>query len=216
MTVPVAANTRPTGLTVEPVLSESALRPLQTLFDDCADGVLAIHANGCRLYSNPVLDAVVATDARLPLGTAAPPPYVAPNQQRAYWRLLGDTADMLNGGEPVTGALELVSRDGRRIPARVAIAPVWSPDGSRVAVWLVRPQVDERGGDHGRPALHLEPSEELTAREIDVLQLLLSGRRVSLIARDLYLSEHTVRNHLKSIFRKYDVHSQVELIERCT
>ena len=33
-------------------------------------------------------------------------------------------------------------------------------------------------------------------------------------ARTLYLSEHTVRNHLKAIFRKLDAHSQTELLDR--
>ena len=30
----------------------------------------------------------------------------------------------------------------------------------------------------------------------------------------LEVSEHTVRNHLKSIFRKLGVHSQAELVDR--
>ena len=55
--------------------------------------------------------------------------------------------------------------------------------------------------------------ESLTRRERDVLQLLLDGRRVSSIARSLYLSPHTVRNHLKSIFRKLGAHSQSELLD---
>ncbi len=34
------------------------------------------------------------------------------------------------------------------------------------------------------------------------------------IAELLEVSEHTVRNHLKSIFRKLEVHSQAELVDR--
>lgn len=55
---------------------------------------------------------------------------------------------------------------------------------------------------------------DLSARERQVLQLLLSSHRVPTIAELLFISQHTVRNHLKSIFRKVGVNSQVELIER--
>ncbi len=57
---------------------------------------------------------------------------------------------------------------------------------------------------------------ELTSRELDIVRLLLSNGRVRSIARDLDLSQHTVRNHLRSIFRKLDVHSQDELIRELT
>ena len=53
----------------------------------------------------------------------------------------------------------------------------------------------------------------LTSRELEVVQLLLANGRVSSIAARLDISPHTVRNHLRSIFRKLGVHSQVELIQ---
>ena len=70
----------------------------------------------------------------------------------------------------------------------------------------------------GRPAPHREvPLPEvpgLSKREVQVLGLLLANRRVPAIARQLGVSPHTVRNHLKAVFRKAGVHSQTELIER--
>ena len=54
----------------------------------------------------------------------------------------------------------------------------------------------------------------LSARELEVLALLLDGLRVAQIAKALFLSPHTARNHLKSIFRKLDAHSQEELLAR--
>jgi DNA-binding CsgD family transcriptional regulator len=54
----------------------------------------------------------------------------------------------------------------------------------------------------------------LTRREQEVLELLLGGQRVASIARRLFVGQHTVRNHLKSIFRKLHAHSQAELIDR--
>jgi DNA-binding CsgD family transcriptional regulator len=56
--------------------------------------------------------------------------------------------------------------------------------------------------------------EELTLREREVLASVVNGWRVSQIAPKLFISVHTVRNHLKSIYRKLDIHSQRELIER--
>jgi DNA-binding CsgD family transcriptional regulator len=52
----------------------------------------------------------------------------------------------------------------------------------------------------------------LSAREIDVLRLLVRNRRPAAIARDLRRSIHTVRNHLKAIYRKLDLHSQADLV----
>ncbi len=57
---------------------------------------------------------------------------------------------------------------------------------------------------------------QLTARELEVLELLVAGQRVAQIAPLLFISKETVRNHLKSMFRKLDTHSQAELIGRAT
>ncbi len=57
---------------------------------------------------------------------------------------------------------------------------------------------------------------ELSPREQEILTHMLAGRRISTTARELYLSEHTVRNHLKRIYRKLGVHSLGELRERHT
>ena len=52
----------------------------------------------------------------------------------------------------------------------------------------------------------------MSPREIEILHLLLANHRMGTIARELSLSGHTVRNHLRSIFRKAGVHSQEELL----
>lgn len=55
---------------------------------------------------------------------------------------------------------------------------------------------------------------QLTAREREVLRLLMNNHRVAAIAHTLFISQHTVRNHLKSVYRKLGVGSQAALIER--
>ena len=57
-------------------------------------------------------------------------------------------------------------------------------------------------------------ADALTPREREIVAALSTGQRVGAIAERLGVSEHTVRNHLKAVYRKLDVHSQVELLSR--
>ncbi len=52
----------------------------------------------------------------------------------------------------------------------------------------------------------------LTARELEILELTAKGLRTPLIAAQLFISNTTVRNHLKNIFFKLGVHSRAEAI----
>ena len=54
---------------------------------------------------------------------------------------------------------------------------------------------------------------ELSTREREVLTLLMQNQRVPAIAERLFVSQSTVRNHLKAIYRKVGVSSQRELID---
>lgn len=54
--------------------------------------------------------------------------------------------------------------------------------------------------------------EELTLREQEVLQQVLSGKSNREIGRALFISESTVKTHVRNIFSKYDVASRAELI----
>jgi DNA-binding CsgD family transcriptional regulator len=53
----------------------------------------------------------------------------------------------------------------------------------------------------------------LTVRELQVVSRLLDGYRPPAIARSLFLSQSTVRNHLASVFNKLGVASQEALLE---
>ena len=55
--------------------------------------------------------------------------------------------------------------------------------------------------------------EALSPREKEVLSYLVAGDRVPAISAKLFISPHTVRNHLKSIYSKLYVGSQSQLIE---
>jgi DNA-binding CsgD family transcriptional regulator len=53
---------------------------------------------------------------------------------------------------------------------------------------------------------------ELSEREIDVLQLSADGMTTGQIATRLYLSTHTVRNHLGHATAKLDAHTKLDAV----
>lgn len=53
----------------------------------------------------------------------------------------------------------------------------------------------------------------LTAREVEVMQLFCKGRTKAYIAETMYVTENTVRSHIKHIYTKLGVHSRKEIQE---
>lgn len=56
------------------------------------------------------------------------------------------------------------------------------------------------------------PEDQLTERELHILQQMASGKSYSTIANELYLSVEGVRYHIRHIYEKLQVHSRVEAI----
>ncbi|XHF35195.1 LuxR C-terminal-related transcriptional regulator [Pseudomonas chlororaphis] len=54
----------------------------------------------------------------------------------------------------------------------------------------------------------------MTNREIEVLRLLLQGKTNKQIARELEISNFTVRDHISSIFQQHKVNSRTELFAK--
>ncbi|MBC9718934.1 helix-turn-helix transcriptional regulator [Streptomyces sp. TRM66268-LWL] len=54
----------------------------------------------------------------------------------------------------------------------------------------------------------------LSARETELLGLLAKGADSRSVARDMYVSEHTVQDHLKSVFAKTGTHNRRDLLAR--
>lgn len=111
-----------------------------------------------------------------------------------------DGRGMLAADAPSIGRLD------RRVQAlngqlRIDVMPGWGAD---VFVTLpldlqTRPAGDVAGWD-------------LAARELEVLQHLVAGRRNRTIAMTLGISENTVKFHVRNLFRKLDVGSRTEAI----
>jgi DNA-binding NarL/FixJ family response regulator len=105
-------------------------------------------------------------------------------------------------------------------PAADATAPV--PPGERVVeleqrLRRIAREIEAAGvvSRLGRlpDAETLPGLEDLTSRQWEVATRLARGERVSEIARGMYLSPSTVRNHLANLFRKVGVHSQSEFLD---
>jgi DNA-binding CsgD family transcriptional regulator len=54
----------------------------------------------------------------------------------------------------------------------------------------------------------------LTRREVEVVHLLAQGARNADIAKSLFISEYTVENHLKSVYRKMAVSNRTAVVHR--
>lgn len=70
-------------------------------------------------------------------------------------------------------------------------------------------------GEFGRRAKGREPDDptgKLTPREREVLQLLTQGRTNKEIATTLFVSENTVKNHLKNILAKLHLQNRVQAV----
>lgn len=77
--------------------------------------------------------------------------------------------------------------------------PVFSADDLSKLVRHLRGDTAPVGGD-------------LTARELEVLQLLAEGVTTDTLAERLYISKHTARSHVRNILAKLGAHSKLEAV----
>ncbi|WP_372729575.1 response regulator [Nocardioides sp.] len=63
-----------------------------------------------------------------------------------------------------------------------------------------------------RPEQNHVPGLRLTDRELEVLRLVARGMNNREIARQLFISENTVKNHVRNILEKLQLHSRMEAV----
>ena len=224
------------------VKAPNVVIPLQALFEVMSDGVLITDVRGQRSYSNRALNDLIGGDARDPIGPTEPPSWLPADQHDRYrslvssirkgglydatlsleWTVLSKSGPSrsvaiqiipMNGsGSPVSALLWLIIAS-EPVPVATGPARLAQLEESlrRIAGEVTRAGLDVARVVNTRSLDHDELAS-LSRREREVLGQLLEGHRVISIARELGVSEHTVRNHIKSMFRKVDVHSQAELV----
>lgn len=212
--------------------------PLHALFEAVSDGVLVTDATGKRTYSNQAMQALLGLDPVADAGSQAPEWLPVAHRER-YHEVIARTAKSEPGDEIVVLEWGVIDASGAERAVIARLFPVRGSNGgdSAAVLWLIQPldtapperpaewaaaleriahelQALGFGGAAASPAMShtYEGADRLTRRERDVVVCLLEGERVVSIAERLDLSPHTVRNHLKSIFRKLEVHSQAELV----
>jgi two-component system NarL family response regulator len=64
----------------------------------------------------------------------------------------------------------------------------------------------------GEERVQQVPPPRLTDRETEVLTLVAKGMNNREIARELFISENTVKNHVRNILEKLHLHSRMEAV----
>ena len=131
------------------------------------------------------------------------------------------TADSSSGPDPVGARIEQAMAEFRSQGKRVCTQNVRDPathqqailktyrlsEKDRTAVTLVFPRSAE-------PTARRLPSwDVLTRREQEIAQLVSEGLTTKQIAAKAFVSENTVKQHLKRIFAKTDVSNRAELVQ---
>lgn len=121
-------------------------------------------------------------------------------------------------GQYPQGRLGLLNRAGEVVPVAMRVVPMFDwAKGFRGVCMVI--DIEQHGGreidrserrENG-DAVH---REVLTARQAEVLAHALRGGSATKIASAMGVSDHTVRSHLKAIYRKLDVGSRAELAAR--
>lgn len=135
--------------------------------------------------------------------------------------------DMVHRHEPVhLCQLSYCTAASARINVSVSVFAVFGAARPEYAVVHVLEPLENSGdkspteapGRYGQSDSPDEPAKanasptELTTRETEVLRMLAAGSNTRDVAERLCISEATVRNHVRNILNKLDVHSRLEAV----
>jgi len=160
------------------------------------------------LRLSPMLDVLEMTPQTREYLTALIPP--APGQSPVPASAYNVSAQLLAveaGVDDHPPLARVHVRGGRWVTVRAARFGQPGAASSDIAVTLEETSPSERAEIFAR-------SHGMTAREREVLALLVTGADTREIGARMFVSDHTVQDHLKSIFAKTDCHSRPAVVSR--
>jgi len=133
---------------------------------------------------------------------------------------LGRLADFASSGPPVLALLadEELAADAYAAGTRGLLFRDASPGrlaaALRALAGLLAPPSEDDGDPIDSAPSRVEPTEPLTPREIEVLQLLAEGLSNKRIAARLAISEHTAKFHVAAILGKLAAETRTDAVVR--
>jgi PAS domain S-box-containing protein len=133
---------------------------------------------------------------------------------------------LAQAGRPVSSYdLRITTRSGEKRWVNVSNLTVQTEDGPYLVHLLRDSQGTHDALEMARGLIQMSSKKEvpapsrrnvpaLTPRQLEVLRLLSEGKSVRDIGKELYLSEATVRNHVRSLLQALGAHSQLEVLAK--
>lgn len=153
----------------------------------------------------------VALSGQVPLVHLAEPVSLGPNGCVMLEQTHGCSRDAHASTRLVKDALASLDRSRPAVDARASL------DRLQAVLDGIRSQLEHVDVPTGHPESSSStslPTQLLSDREREVFEELRTGATNKEIARRLFVSVHTVGNHLRSVYRKLGVHSRAELLAR--
>lgn len=201
-----------------------AVGELNQLFEQTSVATVAMDLDGRVSYCNPAFSRLTGYERESVLGTTPPLPWWSPEfpmQSAREDRLAVELyKTVLRKLVREAGVFAhpgvMYPREGMGFKTEVTIRGLVSASGVELGVVLeIRPEAEL---PVAVTAIASSPDwirvRRLTPREREVFEHLRHGRRPSAIAQRLDVSDHTVRSHVKAIYKKLDIHSRRSFLDR--
>lgn len=201
---------------------ESLMRHALSVFVNSADGMTVVGeaADGaaCVQMSSALRPDVVLMDMQMPImnGVDATLEVLAKRPETRVIALTTFTSERYLIPALRAGATAYLVKDTEPDTLIAAIRDVC--EGSYVISPQVTRELVESVSKSPRAAelVPLSEDESLSVRELDIVRLLAQGHSNAEIARELYISEATVKTHLGRVMAKWNVRDRVQTLIRAT